>query len=146
MTMLANRRLIRLLAGVALPLAVGLLLTPTGARASCGDYVTRGSDSSHDDHPKPVVSTVRQDAPSSSQPVPPPSPQPDRRPCPGPTCSQNPTPLPLASAPQAPERSRESPCTALPTFGSLFPPCYQLAEGGIVSVVRPVSEIYHPPR
>jgi hypothetical protein len=134
MGVLRQRRLNRQLLRVALALSVGCLLAPAQARASCGDYVTVGSESSHPDAPKPTDPHSSQD--SKRQ----------QRPCHGPSCSGLPSPFPLASAPATPARDKEWAAAAFPTLvlepGSLD----ALAEYSDRHAVRRGSSVFHPPR
>lgn len=136
----AHCRLLRFLAGVALPLALGLLHPPSQARAACGDYVSHGHGSS----------VIPVNFPTSTDVVPvraaPPSSPDLHHPCPGPTCSQDQLPLPLASAPPGPQRSRESACppllrpSASPSSGDYLPADESL------SLPHHTQAVYHPPR
>jgi hypothetical protein len=150
MTFLAHRRLARFIAGVALLLTVGLLLTPARAQASCGDYVTVGEST---DHVSPVApssapdsSARRQGSSTPSVPVNVPGRHNNHGPCTGPTCSQHPAPLPPASAPATPERDRQTASAIMPGPVPVSSPCDALTEQVTLSFFRHTSEIYHPPR
>jgi hypothetical protein len=134
MGVMRQRRLNRLLLRVALALSVGCLLAPARANASCGDYVTVGSESGHSDPPKP-------NDPQSSQ---------DRKrqppPCHGPGCSGMPSSLPLASAPAVPARDKEWAAVAFPTLLLEPRPLDVLAEYSDRHALRRGGSVFHPPR
>jgi hypothetical protein len=119
---------------VTLALAVGCLFAPAQARASCGDYVTVGSNSGHHDSPKPSD-------PESSQ-----NPKRQQTPCHGPSCSGAPSSLPLASAPTAPTREREWASLVFPTLLLEHRPLDVLVEFTDNYAVRRGSSVFHPPR
>jgi hypothetical protein len=127
MGVVRQRRQFRWLLRAALALVVGCLFAPSQARASCGDYVTVGSDS---DHSKPNDHETPRQQP----------------PCHGPSCSGMPTSLPLASAPAAPIRERDWAALAFPTL--LLEPCPLdvLADAAGPDAVRRGHSIFHPPR
>jgi hypothetical protein len=127
-----KRRLNRMLLRVALALSVGCLFVPGRADASCGDYVTVGSQSVHPDVPKPNE--------QSSQD------RNRRQPCHGPSCSGVPSSLPLASAPPAPARDKEWAAVAFPTLLPEPRPHDVLAEYAGRHAVRRGSSVFHPPR
>jgi len=131
MGVLRRRRLHRWLLRVALALAAGCLFAPAQARASCGDYVTVGSES---DHSKPNHTETPQ-TPKRQQP-----------PCHGPSCSGNPSSLPLASAPAAPARERDWAAIAFPTLLLEPRPLDVLAEFSDHHAVRRGGSVFHPPR
>jgi hypothetical protein len=119
---------------VALALSVGCLFAPSQACASCGDYVTVGSNSGHHDSPKPSDS-------ESSQ-----NPKRQQSPCHGPSCSGAPSSLPLASAPTAPAREREWASLAFPTLHLEYRPLDLLVEFNDRHAMRRGSSVFHPPR
>src|SRR5205823_1960111 len=92
------RRLIRLLAGVALSVLVWGAFAPAWAAASCGDYVTVTHGANQDGTTGRSTATH----PAPGQPVPA---HPDR-PCHGPTCSSD--DLPPPPPPPAPVRGGET--------------------------------------
>jgi hypothetical protein len=117
---------------VTLALLAGCLFAPARADASCGDYVSVGSQSGHSDAPKPNE--------QSSQ---------DRKrqqPCHGPSCYGIPSSLPLASAPPAPAREKEWAAVAFPTLSPEPRPLDALAEYTDRHAVRRGSSVFHPPR
>jgi hypothetical protein len=125
-----RKRLTRLLLRVALALAVGCLFAPAQARASCGDYVSVGSDSGH---PTPDNADTSQ----SPKRVPPP--------CHGPSCSGMPSSLPMA-APPAPALEKEIAAVACPTPLREPQPLDLTTECPDRDAVRRGCSVFHPPR
>jgi hypothetical protein len=130
-----RKRSIRFGAGVLATLLAGSLLAPSGARASCGDYVVMASPAGgHDDaepqaaHPGPAL------------------PADGHRPCSGPHCSQHAPPLPQAPAPAPPERPGEWGTLLALSLPATAQPIASLPDEPALHSVRRASTVYHPPR
>jgi hypothetical protein len=93
MTSFARWRLAWHGAGALLALLALLLLAPSAARASCGDYVTMGSSTAAHSASPSLPSDNRLGVPAVPR---------RHGPCHGPFCSGNPLPAPLAPVPPAP--------------------------------------------
>jgi hypothetical protein len=131
----AARGWLRLIAGGALALFAVGFLSPARAHASCGDYVSFGSDQgSHPSHNSPNVPS------GNSIPQ-----RPGQKPCHGPYCdgSQTPAPQPPTTAPV---RVQDWACLSKlrlvgPTDSS------SLCSGGEnQDRIHHTHPIYHPPR
>jgi hypothetical protein len=121
-----NWRLLR----VALAISISCLFAPAQARASCGDYVTVGSDSGHSTPNHTETSPTRKRVP----------------PCHGPSCSNLPASDPLATAPAAPSSDREWAALAFPIIGPEPRPLDLPAECSARHAVRRGGSVFHPPR
>jgi hypothetical protein len=122
-----SRSLAPLLAATAAVLA-GVLLAPSAARASCGDYVILGDRPTAHAHPPGPAPTTPQ-------------------PCHGPHCSGDRQPLPPATPAPAPPSTSEQWCC--PTSPPLIPDPDSTLLAPPLSVSRPPdrgTDVYHPPR
>ncbi len=137
MSLPASWRALGRVAGWAVPILAGLLLAPSGARASCGDYVvTRLSGAG-------LAPAGEHAAPAGELPSA--APRPPKR-CPGPYCSQVPAapPAPMPTAP--PQTALEWGCVTDGLLVAAPGRSAGLAEQTACRPVRLPSAIFHPPR
>ena len=136
---LNTRFLASSLMGMVVTVLAGMLLAPSAARASCGDYLLMGAGAKSADHAQPLPQLP-------GSPKLPSTPHDGPKPCSGPLCSQAPLPFPAVPPLVTVERESEH---ALSTFflflaeATLNDRCLEDFPG---QPVRRGASIYHPPR
>jgi hypothetical protein len=135
-----SRSLVLSLAGTIATVLAGMLLTPSMARAECGDYLVFGARAKPTGHSHSAAQ-----APATSRQMPMAG-HDGPKPCSGPMCSNAPLSLPAMPISLAPERGNDA---AIPAI------LQQIAETQHIvccnndspeQPVRPETQIYHPPR
>ena len=136
----SNRFLVLLLAATVATVLVAMVLTPSAARADCGDYVLIGTKVKPTENPH-----SGQSLPASSHQMPMAG-HDGRKPCSGPMCSKAPVPLPTMPPSVVLVRANEA---AVPALLQFLPETQHIDCCSNDPPARPLhlgTEVYHPPR
>jgi hypothetical protein len=136
---LNTRFLASSLMGTVVTVLAGMLLAPSVARASCGDYLLMGAGAKSADHAHsfPQLPGSRK-LPSTPHDGP--------KPCSGPLCSQSPLPLPAVPPLVTAERESEHALSTFFLFLAEATPNGRYLDDFLGQPVRRGASIYHPPR
>ncbi|HEV3263532.1 MAG TPA: hypothetical protein VG013_42240 [Gemmataceae bacterium] len=137
-------RLARSFGGVLATLLAGVLLAPSVARASCGDYLVRGM------HPASGAMSANARGAVAGMPSAAhhagPTDHGQNTPCSGPNCSRGRPPQAPPQAPPAPVRGDRDVCTTAWRASDDPDAVVPLLDGGARKPLRRGQVIYHPPR
>jgi hypothetical protein len=126
---------------VPLALVIGVLTTPSAARATCGDYLMYGGS-----HPAAASSPSAATATHEALPRSPSLPTHGRTPCSGLFCGQGKPLVPATPAPRVTGGGQEWGCTAA-TDASVAPGAATPFRDVVSALpIRRAGVIYHPPR